>query len=166
MVLFPALLVGGHLLIAVVDQVPDLNFEPICRDSAAQSADVTRDSGICMKGESAARDQLAKQWSAFAPADRARCIRMSTADRTASYVEVLTCLEMDLAAKKLHQSEGVTIDAGAPDLAPARARTASPGVRLTRQPALVSPQPPQGQPGALEIFCLPGLKAFIPACPH
>jgi hypothetical protein len=165
MVLFPALLVGGHLLIAVVDQVPDLNFEPICRDSAAQSADVTRDSGICMKGESAARDQLAKQWSAFAPADRARCIRMSTVDRTASYVEVLTCLEMDLAAKKLHHGEDAAIATGAPDEAPARARIASPGVRLTRQPAPVAPPPPQPQAGALEIFCLPGLKALIPACP-
>jgi hypothetical protein len=164
MVLFPALVVGGHLLIAVVDQVPDLNFEATCREGAGQNLGVKYDSGICMRDETAARDQLAKTWSTFAPADRARCIRISTVDRTASYVEVLTCLEMDLAAKKLHQGENATIDAGAPAPAPARERT--PGVRLTRRPAPVLPQPPQWQPGALEILCLPGLKALIPACPR
>jgi hypothetical protein len=165
MVLFPALLVGGHLLIAVVDQVPDLNFAPLCRDGAAQNSDVKYDGGTCMKVENAARDQLARQWSAFAPADRARCIRMSTVDRTASYVEVLTCLEMDLAAKKLHHGEDAAIATPAPDETPARARIASPGVRLTRQPAPVAPPPPLPQAGALEIFCLPGLRVLIPACP-
>jgi hypothetical protein len=162
MVLFPAMLVGGHLLIAVVDQVPDLNFQPLCRDGAPQNLGVKYDSAICMHDESTARDQLAKAWSGFAPADRARCIRMSTMDRTASYVEVLTCLEMDLAAKKMHQGEDATIDAGSPAVAPAREKTRS--VRLAPHPAPVSPQPPEWRPGPLEILCLPGLKALIPAC--
>jgi hypothetical protein len=164
MVLFPAVLVGSHLLIAVVDQVPDLNFEPICRNGAGQSLGGRDDSGVCRQDEIAARDQLAKAWSGFAPADRARCIRVSTMDRTTSYVEVLTCLELDLAAKKMHQSEGAAIDAGSPDVAPAREKTRS--VRQVRDPAPVSPRAPEWRPGPLEVLCLPGLKALIPACQH
>jgi hypothetical protein len=167
MVLFPAVLVGGHLLVAVVDQVPDLNFEPLCRDGARQNLGVSYDSAICMKDESAARDLLAKTWSEFAPADRARCIRISTMDRTASYVEVLTCLELDLAAKKLRQSDA-SIDTGAPPVVPPRAKTPIRSDRPTRRPAPVSLQPPEPQPTSsldvLKVFCLPGLKALFPAC--
>jgi hypothetical protein len=168
MVLFPAMLVGGHLLITVVDRVPDLNFEPLCHSGTTRGMGGTDDREVCMQDESAARDQLAKAWSQFAPADRARCIRLSTMDRTTSYVEVLTCLEMDLAAKNLHQGEDAAIDAGPPDVAPTREKRRS--VAVARQPAPVSLQPPQPPPasplGPLQILCLPGLKALFPACPQ
>ena len=120
MMLFPAFMVGGHLLIAVVDKVPDLNFEPICREAAAEFRGPKDNAQICMDDESTARDDLAKKWSQFASEDRARCIRLSTNNRSASYVEVLTCLEMDLAAKKLHEATGIAIDT--PEPAPRRAR--------------------------------------------
>jgi hypothetical protein len=168
MVLFPAMLVGGHLLITVVDQVPDLNFEPLCRSGTTRGMGGRDDRDVCMQDENAARGQLAQKWSEFAPADRARCIRLSTMDRTASYVEVLTCLEMDQAAKKLHQGEDAAIDAGPPDAAPAREKPRS--VAMARHPAPVSLQPPQPPPasplGPLQILCLPGLKALFPACPQ
>jgi hypothetical protein len=164
MVLLPAMLVGSQLLIAVVDQVPDLNFEPICRNGAAQSMTGKDDREICMQDERTARDQLAKAWSSFAPADRARCIRMSTMDRSTSYVEVLTCLEMDLAVKKMHPGEDSMIDSGSPSAPPARERTRS--APPPRNPAPISLQPPEPAPapGPLQALCLPGLKALIPAC--
>ena len=164
MVLFPAMLVGSQLLIAVVDQVPDFNFEPICRNVAAQSLTGKDDREVCMQDERAARDQLAKAWSAFAPPDRARCIRISTMDRATSYVEVLTCLEMDLAVKKLHPGEDSMIDTGSPAVAPAREKTRS--APPARNPAPISLQPPEpaSSLGPLQVLCLPGLKALIPAC--
>ena len=119
MILFPAMMVGGHLLIAVVDRIPDINFEPICREGAGESRP-KNDREICIKDESAARDELAKKWSEFESLDRARCIRLSTNDHSASYVEVLTCLEMDLAAKKLHQAASSATEMLEP--APPRAR--------------------------------------------
>jgi hypothetical protein len=168
MVLFPAMLVGGHLLIAVVDQVPDLNFEPLCRNGASQGLGGRDDREVCMQDEKAARGQLAKVWNGFAPADRARCIRMSTMDRTASYIEVLTCLEMDLAAKKLHQGDDVGIDAGPPDAAPPPEKPRSVAVARHPPPPPVSLQPPPPPPasplGPLEVLCIPGLKALITAC--
>ena len=168
MILFPAMMFSGHLLIAVVDKVPDLDFEPICRESAGESPGAKDDSAICITDENAARDALAKQWSEFAAADRARCIRLSTTNRTASYVEVLTCLEMDRDAKKLRPSGDAATDMGEPAPAPAKVRPPTRSVGLARHPAPMPLQPPESQPaaspGILQIFCLPGLETILPAC--
>ena len=168
MILFPALLVGGHLLVAVADRVPDLNFEPICRDGEAQKLGVKDDSAICIKDEKAARDQLAQKWDQFDSADRTRCVRMSTTERTASYVEVLTCLEMNHDARKLRQGEDAGI--AAPEPAPAR-ESPGPAVRNARlahppEPLpLAPPEPrPATAPGFPQILCLPGLQNIIAAC--
>src|ERR1700730_8375046 len=123
MIVFPAMMVGGHLLIAVVDKVPDLNFEPICRESGAANLAGKDDMRDCLRAEGAARDALAKQWSQFASADRARCMRLSTSNGSASYVEVLTCLEMDRDAKKLRRTTGAALGAAEQALAPAPAKT-------------------------------------------
>ncbi len=170
MIPFPAMLVGGHLLVAVVDRVPDLNFEPICRDGAAQSLGVKDDGAVCIKDEKAARDQLAKKWDEFDSADRTRCVRISTMERTASYVEVLTCLEMNCDARKLGQGADAAIAAPerAPGPAPEDAAPPVRSVRAARQPAplpLAPPEPmPASPPGFPQILCLPGLQALVPAC--
>jgi hypothetical protein len=174
MILFPAMMVSGHLLIAVVDKVPDLNFEPICREGAAEIKGAKDDSAVCMTDEKAARDELAKKWSEFAAADRARCIRLATNNHTASYVEVLTCLELGQDAGKLRQ--GPIPGIAAPEPGPGRAQddagTPAPAVRVARQPAAPAPPPPPlalgprpaAEGGFPQALCLPGLRAIIPAC--
>ena len=176
MILFPAMLVGGHLLVAVADRVPDLNFEPICRDGEAQKLGVQDDGAICIKDEKAARDQLAQKWDQFDSADRTRCVRMSTTERTASYVEVLTCLEMNHDARKLRQGDDAAI--AAPEPAPGAARENGPArespapavrnARLARPPEplpLAPPEPrPATSPGFPQVLCLPGLQNLIAAC--
>jgi hypothetical protein len=171
MILFPAMLVGGHLLVAVADRVPDLNFEPICRDGGAQTLGVKDDSAICMRDEKEARDQLAQKWDQFDSADRTRCVRMSTTERTASYIEVLTCLEMNHDARKLGQGEDAAI--AAPEPAPGAARqreNPAPAVRNARlarptEPLPLTPEPrPATSPGFPQVLCLPGLQNIIAAC--
>jgi hypothetical protein len=176
MILFPAMMVGGHLLIAVVDKVPDLNFEPICREGAAEIKGVKDDSAVCMTDEKAARDELAKKWSEFAAADRSRCIRLATSNHTASYVEVLTCLELDQDARQRRQ--GAIPGIVAPEPGPGRAQEDAgppePAVRVARQPAAAAPPPPPPplplapRPAAAggfpQVLCLPGLRAIIAAC--
>ncbi len=179
MILFPAMLVGGHLLVAVADRVPDLNFEPICRDGEAQKLGVKDDSATCMRDQKAARDQLARKWDQFDAADRTRCVRMSTTERTASYVEVLTCLEMNHDARKLRQGEDAGI--AAPEPAPGAAReNPAPGparenpgpavrnARLARPQEPLPLTPPEPQPatssGFPQVLCVPGLQNLIPAC--
>jgi hypothetical protein len=170
MILFPAMIVGGHLMFTVVDNVPNLNFEPICRDAAAGNTGLKIEFETCSKDESEARDQLAKEWSGFDAADRARCVRLSTTNRTASYVEVLTCLELERDVKKMRRATDAAPDLIEQAPGPARERAPAPvrNVAQARHPDPVSLAPPEPPPaaasGLLQVFCLPGLKAILPAC--
>jgi hypothetical protein len=40
------------------------------------------------------RDELAKEWSSFTPADKVACTNESKMGGESSYTELLTCLEM------------------------------------------------------------------------
>ncbi len=172
MMLFPAMMVGGQLLIAVVDKVPELNFEPICREAGGENRLGKDDLETCRKGETDARDELARQWSEFGSADRARCVRLSSSNRAASYVEVLTCLEMDRDAKKLRRTKDAGIAAPEPAASPARENIGAPaGAQLAPRPVSAPPPPPlalEPRPasasGLLQYFCVPGLKTILPAC--
>jgi hypothetical protein len=79
----PAVLIVTPFFIGVADKVPRFNLNATCGGSSD-----------CVKSETAAHDDLAKQWAQFPAADRARCVRLATASRIPSYVQVLTCLEM------------------------------------------------------------------------
>jgi hypothetical protein len=55
--------------------------------------------------EQQALDQLQTQWSQFAPSDRVMCTSETTEGEGVppSYVELLTCLQGQLLAKKLNK---------------------------------------------------------------
>lgn len=181
MILFPAVLAGGHLLIAVVDKVPQLNYEPICRELESGKVGIKDSFEICVKDEAIAREKLAREWDGFSAADRAGCVRGATMDRTASYVEVLTCLELARDAHKLRQKPDAVMGALAPiarpettgpavesrsTTSPPRERAAAPVRRDRPRPDPVSLAPPEAppEPANAPVFCLPGLAALIPAC--
>ena len=86
----PVFLAGAHLVIAAAD-VPTLNIAPGCRAAASGSLGLTQDFESCMRSENGARDELAKQWDAFPPADRAGCHRLTTMGTGGTYTELLTC---------------------------------------------------------------------------
>lgn len=92
-ILLAALLAGG-ILSAAAAGVPKLNVERTCRDAAKNNADLKLDASRCLKSENDARDQLAKQWANFSAADQSLCTQTATMGGTASYVELITCLEM------------------------------------------------------------------------
>jgi hypothetical protein len=167
MIVFPAMMVGGNLLIAVVDKVPDLNFQPICRASGPANLAGKDDMQSCLEAEGAARDALAKRWSKFGSADRVRCIRLSTSNGAASYVEVLTCLEADRDPKALPRSRDAGTDAPAP--APAREKASAPPPRAVSAPPapplpLEPPAAPATATGLLKVLCLSGLKSVLTRC--
>ena len=74
-------------------KVPDLNVAPTCRP-LDKSDSMQLDESRCRQIEKDARDQLAREWSKFPAADRSQCIATATMGGTASYVELITCLEM------------------------------------------------------------------------
>jgi hypothetical protein len=102
MILIPAIIVGGHLVVAVADRPPVVNFEQTCRAATTGDLRLNDSFEICVADEKRARDQLARQWSSFDPAARTQCARTSTSGHAASYIELLTCLELDQADREVH----------------------------------------------------------------
>jgi hypothetical protein len=100
MILPPAFILGVHLMMPVADSVPTLNVEQVCQGIAEQGGTTFHDSAVgdekknCVDSEKAVRDQLVKEWSTFAAADKTACANESRTGGEASYTELLTCLEM------------------------------------------------------------------------
>ena len=86
------------LLTPVADTVPKLNVEATCRDTvqADKAMGVVLDQSFnkCMSDENAARQQLEPIWTSYSPAVRAQCEGEATTAGEASYVDLLTCLQM------------------------------------------------------------------------
>ena len=86
------------LLTPVSDTVPKLNVEATCRDTAqadkAMGLVLDQSFDKCMSDERAARQQLEPVWTSYSPAVRAQCEGEATTAGEASYVDLLTCLEM------------------------------------------------------------------------
>ena len=99
--------VGAQL--PVVDGVPQLNVEQVCEGIAQQGGVTFHDPAIakekkeCLESEQAVRDELAKQWSSFIPADKTSCVYESRMGGDSSYTELITCLEMARGVRKLHE---------------------------------------------------------------
>lgn len=76
--------------------VPALNVQGSCVDAQKFSSGDNKNTAYkgCMQDEMAAKAQLDKRWSSFKSRDRQNCVEQARAP-SPSYVEVLTCLEMD-----------------------------------------------------------------------
>jgi hypothetical protein len=98
--LLPILLAGSHLMLAA-DRVPEFNVAPSCRASTTASAMANRDESACTKDEDAARDKLKQDWPQYSATQKTHCVQLSTLGGPASYVELITCLEMSKAASNL-----------------------------------------------------------------
>jgi hypothetical protein len=59
-----------------------------------------------MKQEKDARDQIVKNWSSFPAGGRQRCV--NTTGYMPSYVEWLTCLEMEQSVNELRKNQRAT----------------------------------------------------------
>jgi hypothetical protein len=83
--------------------LPSVDIERMCRASAeAPFADNTAIFDICLGDEQAAHEQLARDWAILSAADKARCVL--PAEYLPSYVEWLTCLEMEAQLRRMRES--------------------------------------------------------------
>ena len=77
--------------------VPYLDVKTSCSDAQKfSSGSGDKDTAFkgCMQDEMSAKSELAKRWSSFKGKDKQDCVEQSR-NPSPSYVEVLTCLEMD-----------------------------------------------------------------------
>ena len=91
-------------------QVPTINIQEICRAAAGVMVNLMggstteNDINICLEYENKAHDQIVKDWSNFQDSDRQGCIDARA--YVPSYVEVLTCFEMNKVAREARQQQG------------------------------------------------------------
>ena len=90
---------------AGADDLPILNMGPSCDAAAAAAISLQRDKQTCMQEEGGARDLLAKNWSQYPADDKAQCVGMVLKGGPASYVELLSCLEVMKDAAAIHKAE-------------------------------------------------------------
>jgi hypothetical protein len=77
--------------IAVADAVPQFDIARECRDEGETKEMLQR----CTDDEVQARKQLHAEWMQFSPGAIVQCNGETNIDGTPSYVELLTCLEME-----------------------------------------------------------------------
>ena len=77
--------------IAVSDTVPSFDIARECRFEGGSTVDFDR----CSEDEGAALQGLQQAWAQFAGADKKNCTVEATTSGFKSYVELLTCLEME-----------------------------------------------------------------------
>jgi hypothetical protein len=76
--------------IAVSSSVPQFDIAKECRYEGGSTANFER----CSQDETTALAQLRTEWGQFAGTDQKTCMVTTTTGGFASYVELLTCLEM------------------------------------------------------------------------
>ena len=76
--------------VAVSDTVPNFDVAKECRFEGGSTADIDR----CHQDEATALEQLKANWAQFTGVDKSTCHSFATVGGFASYVELLTCLEM------------------------------------------------------------------------
>jgi hypothetical protein len=76
--------------VAISDTVPKFDIVRECRLEGGSIVELER----CSENEGDALRELQHAWAQFAGADKRSCIASATTGGFASYVELLTCLEM------------------------------------------------------------------------
>src|SRR5262245_58665865 len=85
--------------------IPTVDIQGTCKAAASAMVQLMggstagNDQGICLGSEQRAREQLVKDWGTYSADDRNRCVR--TGVYLPSYVEWLTCLEMERDVRKM-----------------------------------------------------------------
>ena len=81
-------------------EVPTLDVSATCQPLGGDVS-FQIDSDRCFRSEREAREQLTREWANFPAADQRLCTQTATMGGTASYVELITCLEMKRDVAKL-----------------------------------------------------------------
>jgi hypothetical protein len=95
---------------AGAQQLPTLNIQQTCQIASGVMVSLVggstteSDVKICLDTENKAREQIIKDWSTYQPSDREGCIE--PAIYLPSYVEWVTCFEMNKVVRESRASRG------------------------------------------------------------
>jgi hypothetical protein len=94
--------------IARADSPPKLDVVPSCEAAARGAISAGRDKDACLNDEQTAQNILAQNWSKYDAADKTQCVGNVKTGGPASYVELLSCLEIMRDAKTIRAGESLT----------------------------------------------------------
>jgi hypothetical protein len=102
------LLLGLPTTIALADSPPKLDVAPSCDAAARGAISAGRDKEACLADEHTAENTLAQDWPKYNAADKTQCIGNVKTGGPASYVELLSCLEIMRDAKAIREGDPLT----------------------------------------------------------
>ena len=100
---------GSEVTLSRPEGVPAISVEQVCQGIAEQGGVTFRDTGTahakkeCVDSEHEVREKLTKTWGSFQAADQSHCVRETRMGGESSYTELITCLEMARAVRKIHE---------------------------------------------------------------
>jgi hypothetical protein len=100
-----ALSLGVQIAVARADSPPRLDVNPSCDAAARGAISAGRDKDACLADEHTAEGVLAQNWSKYNAADKTQCVGNVKTGGPASYVELLSCLEVMRDAKAVRESD-------------------------------------------------------------
>ena len=80
----------------IADAVPKFDIARQCQFEIGSNEDQKG----CADDETQARDTVQTEWTQFTPSAKKQCYEETNIDSTPSYVELLTCLEMEKDVKQ------------------------------------------------------------------
>ena len=95
---------------ARADGPPKLNIGSSCDAAAKGAISAGRDKEACMGDELAAQEMLAKNWAQYSRAHKTQCVGMTKNGGPASYVELLSCLEIMRDARNIRNTDALESD--------------------------------------------------------
>jgi hypothetical protein len=75
--------------------IPQFDLKALCRRAMPLSAGEKSAFQSCIDDESAAKKELEKLWGTFKASARTTCVQGTMIGGTPSYVELITCLQLD-----------------------------------------------------------------------
>ena len=133
-------------------QAPSIDIVQTCRtvSSVTTAATTQQDVDYCLRSEQRALVQLTRSWNSFSDADKQQCVRPKV--YLPSYVEWLTCLEMERDARKLRNGEPILVGS---DRLPVELPAALPIAYTEQPPAVVPVVLPRPRPDLAKVGAIP-----------
>ncbi len=89
---------------------PVLQVVSSCEAAGRGAVVLGRNTESCLADETAAQDTLRKNWAKYAANDKTQCVGMTKTGGPASYVELLSCLEIMRDARQIQNADPLESD--------------------------------------------------------
>jgi hypothetical protein len=93
---------------------PTLQVGPSCEAAGRGAVVLGRNKEACLADENAALSTLKQNWAKYAANDKTLCIGMESTGGPASYVELLSCLEVNRDAREIQSADPLEADINSP----------------------------------------------------